>query len=162
MKEYIEASAGSCSCLVSSLSALEQMALAMPPKSLWKVTNTFKYWLWFSTLNVLWAYTFISRIHLLKFTYLYLLSLIYAWYYMHISLAFMWCLLDRLSVNFQYLPNPVLDTSCLCTKLLQSCPTLCNPVDHNPPGSSVRGILQARILEWVATPFSRGSSRPRD
>ena len=39
---------------------------------------------------------------------------------------------------------------------------LCDPVDCNLPGSSVRGILQARILEWVAIFFSRGSSRPRD
>ena len=37
-----------------------------------------------------------------------------------------------------------------------SCPTLCGPVDCNPPGSSVHGILEARILEWVAIPFSRG------
>ena len=44
----------------------------------------------------------------------------------------------------------------------QSCPTLCNPMDCNPPGSCVHGILQARILEWVVIPFSRGSSRPRD
>ena len=36
----------------------------------------------------------------------------------------------------------------------QSCPTLCNPVDCSPPGSSVHGTLQARILEWVATSFS--------
>ena len=39
----------------------------------------------------------------------------------------------------------------------QSCPTLCNPMDYSPPGSSVRGILQVRILEWVAIPFSRRS-----
>ena len=44
---------------------------------------------------------------------------------------------------------------------LQSCPTLCDPVDCSPPGSSVHGMLQARILEWVAMPSSRGSSRPR-
>ena len=44
----------------------------------------------------------------------------------------------------------------------QSCPTLCNPVDCSPPGSSVPGILQARILKWVAIPFSRGSSWLRD
>ena len=44
----------------------------------------------------------------------------------------------------------------------QSCPTLCDPVDCSPSGSSVHGILQARILEWVAISFSRGSSRPRD
>ena len=47
-------------------------------------------------------------------------------------------------------------------KLLQSCPTLCDPMDYSPPGSSVHGILQARILEWVAMPSSRGSSQPRD
>ena len=44
----------------------------------------------------------------------------------------------------------------------QSCQTLCYPVDCSLPGSSVRGILQARILEWVAIPFSRASPRPRD
>ena len=44
----------------------------------------------------------------------------------------------------------------------RSCLTFCGPMDYSPPGSSVHGILQARILEWGATPFSRGSSRPRD
>ena len=44
----------------------------------------------------------------------------------------------------------------------QSCLTLYNPTDSSPPGSSVHKILQARILEWVALPSSRGSSRPRD
>ena len=44
----------------------------------------------------------------------------------------------------------------------QLCPILCDPVDCSPPGSSVHGILQAGTLEWVATPSSRGSSRPRD
>ena len=39
-------------------------------------------------------------------------------------------------------------------KLLQSCPTLCNPIDGSPPGPSVHGILQARTLEWVASSFS--------
>ena len=39
-------------------------------------------------------------------------------------------------------------------KLLQSCPTLCDPIDGSPPGSPVPGILQARILEWVAISFS--------
>ena len=41
---------------------------------------------------------------------------------------------------------------------LQSCPTLCDPMNCSPPGSSVHGILQASILEWVAISFSRGSS----
>ena len=44
----------------------------------------------------------------------------------------------------------------------QSCLTLCDPMDYSPPGSSVHGILQATILEWVAMPSSRGSSQPRD
>ena len=44
----------------------------------------------------------------------------------------------------------------------QSCLTLCDPMCYNPPGSSVHGTLQAKIQEWVAMPFSRGSSRPRD
>ena len=40
-------------------------------------------------------------------------------------------------------------------KLLQSCPTLCNPIDGSPPGSAIPGILQARTLEWVAISFSK-------
>ena len=47
-------------------------------------------------------------------------------------------------------------------KVSQSCPILCNPMDYSPPGSFVHGILQARILEWAAILFSRGSSPPRD
>ena len=47
-------------------------------------------------------------------------------------------------------------------KSLQSCPTLCDPIDVRPLGSPAPGILQARILEWVAISFSRGTSRPRD
>ena len=47
-------------------------------------------------------------------------------------------------------------------KVAQSCPTLCDPMDCGLSDSSVRGILQARILEWVAYPFSRGSSRSWD
>jgi len=42
-------------------------------------------------------------------------------------------------------------------KVVQSCPALCDPIDY-----TVYGILQARILEWIAFPFSRGSSQPRD
>ena len=47
-------------------------------------------------------------------------------------------------------------------EVAQSCPTLCDPIDCSPPGSSLHWILQARILEWVAISFSRGSSQPRD
>ena len=49
-----------------------------------------------------------------------------------------------------------------CMLVAQLCPTLCHPMVCSPPGFSVLKILQARILEWVAIPFSRGSSRPRD
>ena len=48
---------------------------------------------------------------------------------------------------------------CVCA---QSCPTLCGLTDCRSPGSSVHGISQARILEWIAISFSRGSSQPRD
>ena len=45
-------------------------------------------------------------------------------------------------------------TAAAAAKLLQSCPTLCDPIDGSPPGSPVPGILQARVLEWVAISFS--------
>ena len=48
------------------------------------------------------------------------------------------------------------------SEVAQSCPTLCNPMDCSPPGFSVHGIFQARVLQWVAISFSRGSSWPRD
>ena len=51
---------------------------------------------------------------------------------------------------------------CEYVKVTQSCPTLCDPKDYSPPGSSVHGILQARMLELVAVSFSRGSSQSRD
>ena len=68
--------------------------------------------------------------------------------------------------------SPTLQTNSLSSKppgkvltkmlVTQSCPTLCNPMDCSPPGFSIHGILQARKLEWVAIPFSRGSSWPMD
>ena len=51
---------------------------------------------------------------------------------------------------------------CMCVLVAQSCLTFHDPVDCSPPGSSVHGILQGRILEWVGILFSRGSSWPRD
>ena len=51
---------------------------------------------------------------------------------------------------------------CFCCLVTQSCPTLCDPMDCSPPGSSVHGILQARILGWVAISFSREFYWPRD
>ena len=49
-----------------------------------------------------------------------------------------------------------------CAKLLQSCPTLCDPMGRSLPGSSVHGILHARILEWIAMSSSWGSSQTRN
>ena len=63
------------------------------------------------------------------------------------------------------LMQPFLRKWCVCVCVCmyaQSCWTLRNPMDCSPQSSSVHGILQARILEWVAISFSRGSSRPRD
>ena len=48
------------------------------------------------------------------------------------------------------------------SEVAQSCPTLCDPMDYSLPGSSIHGIFQARVLEWVAISFSRGSSWPLD
>ena len=59
-------------------------------------------------------------------------------------------------------PDIGLSRGLVCALVAHSCPTLCNSMDCSPPGSSVRGISQARILEWVAMSSSRGSSRPRD
>ena len=50
----------------------------------------------------------------------------------------------------------------VCVLVTQLCLILCDPIGCSPKRSSVHGILQARILEWVAIPFSRGSSQPRD
>ena len=58
--------------------------------------------------------------------------------------------------------NEVAEHACVCVLVARSCLTLCDPVNCSPPGSSVLGILQARILEWVAVPFSRGASQPAD
>ena len=65
-------------------------------------------------------------------------------------------------VNTQQNCFTSLHFGCVHAQLLQSCPTLCNPMDCSLPGPSVHGILQARILEWVAMPSSRGSSQPKD
>ena len=64
---------------------------------------------------------------------------------------------DNQNQLFRGLPDFFLE---LEVKLL-SCVRLCDPMAYSPPGSSVRGIFQARILEWVAIPFTRGSSQPK-
>jgi len=59
----------------------------------------------------------------------------------------------RLSIYSEQNPSPKEKTAA-AAKSLQSCPTLCDPIDGSPPGSPVPGILQARTLEWVAISFS--------
>ena len=60
------------------------------------------------------------------------------------------------SLTFPALAGRYITT--ICVLVAQSCLTLCNPMDYSLPGSSIHGILQVRTLEWVAIPFSRGSS----
>ena len=73
-----------------------------------------------------------------------------------ISQKFSW----RISLNNERFWHTNLFTYVLFL-VTQSCPTLCDPMDCGPPGSSVHGILQARIPKWVVIPFSRGFSSPR-
>ena len=68
---------------------------------------------------------------------------------MNIYFHFLWEI-PRSGVSESY----VAAAAAAATKSLQSCPTLCDPIDGSPLGSSVPGILQARILEWVAISFS--------
>ena len=64
------------------------------------------------------------------------------------------------SMGSQRVGHHLVTEQCVHAKLLHSCSTLPSPMDYNPPGSSIHGIFQARILEWVAMPSSRGSSWP--
>ena len=88
-------------------------------------------------------------------------------YYIRKSFIFMdelyFCYLDILLAHFTY---PFIGGWTFqlfpCVVSLQSCPTLCHSMGYSLPGSFVLGILQAGTLEWVAVPFSSGSSRPRD
>ena len=58
--------------------------------------------------------------------------------------------------------SDLLSCLCVCATPLQLCTTRCNPMDSSPPGSSAHGILQARIMEWIAISSSRGSSQPKN
>ena len=64
-----------------------------------------------------------------------------------------------MTIKSDFTPTSFCARVCL---VAQSCPTLCDSMDCSPPGSSVHGILQARIPEWLAIPFSGGSSPPRE
>ena len=60
------------------------------------------------------------------------------------------------------LPSPTFSDELKWSEVAQSCPTLCDPMNCSLPGSSIHGVFQARVLEWVAISSSRGSSQPRD
>ena len=57
-------------------------------------------------------------------------------------------------ISFAMKNGPLGSCAAVAAKSLQSCPTLCDPIDSSPPGSPIPGILQARTLEWVAISFS--------
>ena len=67
--------------------------------------------------------------------------------------------LSFLNVSVPIQANKIIHSE---SEVVQLCPTLCDPMDGSLPGSTVHGIFQARMLEWAATSFSRGSSQPRD
>ena len=69
---------------------------------------------------------------------------------------------EKIIVVFAICVHSLKVCECVYPKSFQWCPALCDLMDCSSPGSSVHGILQARRLEWVAMPSSRGSSRPRD
>ena len=80
-----------------------------------------------------------------------------------VSSSYFWENLRFTDIPWVFFLSPVCVCVCACMRAHpQLCPTLCNPMDCHPPGSSVHGISQARILEWVAISSSRGSSQPRD
>ena len=95
------------------------------------------------------------------YLFLWLHQVLVAW---HRPLSSCCCRLSSCGL-WPWLPHNTWDLiprACMSAKLLQSSLTICNPMDCSPPGSSVHGILQARILEKVAMPSSRAFSRPRD
>ena len=75
------------------------------------------------------------------------------------------CLFDFDHIFSDFLPSHgflFLLSSVCCCWVANLCPTVCDPMDYNPPGCYVHRIFQARMLKWVAISFSRGSSQPRD
>ena len=101
------------------------------------------------------------------YTFLYIVICLFLLFSISISqLVFTsWNFILKLLILVLTLPfNSANHYPCLIVahSVTKSCSTLCNPMDYSPPGSSVHGISQARILEWVAMSSSRGSSWPRD
>ena len=70
-----------------------------------------------------------------------------------INITFRWCSVHKIPMVY-ITPREEVAAAAAAAKPLQSCPTLCDPIDGSPPGSPVPGTLQARTLEWVAISFS--------
>ena len=85
---------------------------------------------------------------------------LFQWSVLHIKWPKYWSCSFSISPSSEY--SGLISFRIDCVLVDQLCLTLCDPMDCNPPGSSVHGILQARILKWVAIPFSRGSFQSRD
>ena len=66
---------------------------------------------------------------------------------------------NNLAWRIPWAEETIVHAAAATAKLLQSCPSLCDPMGRSPPASSVHGTLQARILEWAAMPSTRGSSQ---
>ena len=103
----------------------------------------------------LWPYPYDALYTLPCYTHLHFHMKCKLWIYYLFMIKF--CLAPRKTSTKEYIFN-----LCVCVWVPQSCPTICDPMDCNPRGSSVHGISQARILDWVAIPFSRVPSQPRD
>ena len=72
-----------------------------------------------------------------------------------------WINIDKYKIKLYYFSKLLCVHVCACAHA-QSCLTLCDPRDHNPPDSSIHRIFQARILAWLAISYSKSSSQPRD
>ena len=89
-------------------------------------------------------------------------SLVKSSFCLYAQFLWTWLSLRPSGPQLHFCPYPLHPVpACCCCLASKLCPTLCNPVDCSLPGSSVHGIFQARILEWVAISFSRGSFQPR-
>ena len=88
------------------------------------------------------------------------------WLWIHVCPQLYWAKYLPQKARYPLLVSTILlcavQAPFVLAKWLQSCRTLFDPMNRSPPGSPVHGIHQARILQWVAVPFSRGSSQPSD
>ena len=106
-----------------------------------------------------------THIHILMYIYIYTVNIIPAYYLYKLDSHVKDNISPAGSANYLFIKGLLFNSYSRISfwlfmftataKSLQSCPTLCNPIDGSPPGSSVPGILQARTLEWVAISFSK-------